>query len=95
MLQLQSDLDAARQAVSHHQGEMQTVQTERRAIEVELERIKRELADSKDRTPVLKKQIEVNRPACFPLQNSVLLEWQMHLLCWVFSLKIERTTVVL
>ncbi|XP_025091253.1 golgin subfamily A member 3-like isoform X3 [Pomacea canaliculata] len=64
LLQLQSDLDAARQAVSHHQGEMQTVQTERRAIEVELERIKRELADSKDRTPVLKKQIES-------------LEWQL------------------
>ena len=56
---LQADLDATRQAVREHQVELQTLQREKHALETELERVKRELADNADRNPVLLEQIQV------------------------------------
>ena len=58
-VRLQADLDAARQAVRNHQVELQTLQSEKHALESELERVKRELADSADRNPILLEQIQV------------------------------------
>lgn len=58
-VRLQADLDATRQAVREHQVELQTLQREKHALETELERVKRELADNADRNPVLLEQIQV------------------------------------
>lgn len=60
-LRLQANLESARQSVRDHQGELQTLQIEKRAVEAELERVKRELVDSADRNPVLLDQIQVSK----------------------------------
>ncbi|KAL8611681.1 hypothetical protein ACOMHN_055680 [Nucella lapillus] len=55
---LQMELEGARQAVRDQQGELQALQGEKMAAEAELERVRRELVDNRDRNPVLLEQIQ-------------------------------------
>jgi predicted nucleic acid-binding Zn-ribbon protein len=57
---LTQEVEAARDAVRQHQGELQRAQGEKQALETELEKVKRELRDSADRNPLLHQQIQVN-----------------------------------